>query len=374
MKIDKLIDFENLEYKWDEIEKIPEFKKLKKCEQSPKWHGEGNAWEHVKLVCKEAIRICTCQIWEDYFAKLFLTSALFHDIGKSVTTHQGKDGRWHSYGHEFEGEKITRRLLWDEDCDFREGVCALVKYHMMALQLFDSKDPLGKIAEISREVPSMYVLMLLKRCDILGSKPEDENGKNADLIKMTSLENIIDKMCCRYFPFYDYLHDYKNYLDYQNKKTITVYVMIGLPGSGKSTIAQQLINNNEADIIISRDTIREELGYCKKDEKTVLSKGKENEVTKVFEEKILQAAKQGKRIVIDNLNLKKEYRNSYKTLLSNYNVEWFYYYVEASCLLVNIERRKGQISENVFNEMIDKLEWPTLNEYCQSYRFRIIKT
>lgn len=374
MKINRLIDFQNFEYNWTEIEKIPEFKKLKNCEQNPKWHSEGNAWEHTKLVCKHAIEQCKMQVWDEYWGKLLLASALFHDIGKAVTTHQGKDGRWHAYGHEFEGEKITRRILWDEDCEFREGVCSLVKYHMLALTLFESKDPIGKIAEISREVPSMHVLALLKKCDVLGSIQEDEVSKGSDLTKMVSLIRIIDNMSCRYNPFPDYIHEYKNYIDKMTKKPITVYVMIGLPGSGKSTFAHKLVDDGYADVIVSRDTIREELGYCESGEKVVLSKGKENEVTKVFNETILDAAKNGKRIIIDNLNLKAEYRNGYKSLLSNYDVNWIYYYVEAENLSVNMARRKSQITENVFKEMINKLEWPTIDEYKDKDNFVIVRT
>ena len=269
---------------------------------------------------------------------------------------------------------MTRRILWDEDCMFIEGVCALVKYHMLVLQLFDSKDPLGKIAEISRQVPSMYLLMLLKKCDILGSIQEDEIGRGSDLTKMASLLRLIDQMSCRYIPFPDYVHEYKNYVDMKSKKQVTVYVMIGLPGSGKTTFANEIVRSGKADVIISRDSIREELGYCDKDEKAVLSKDKENEVTEVFNEKILKAAKEGKRIVIDNLNLKKEYRIGYKNLLSNYDVEWIYYYVEADNISTNMARRKSQISENVFIEMIGKLEWPTIDEYKEKENFIIVRT
>ena len=376
MKINKLINFKTFEYNWDEILKIPEFKKLKSCEQNPKWHGEGNAFIHTQLVCEAASNMCREREWENEpgYAGLLLTSALFHDIGKANTTHQGKDGRWHAYGHEFESEKITRRILWDEDCSFREGVCALVKYHMAALTIFNSKDKLGKIAELSREVPSMYILSLLKRCDILGSLQEDENSKQCDIIKMETLDMITDRMDCKYYPFKDYFLMPKKFMDGKEKKNITVYVMIGLPGSGKTTFANDLVKNGFADVIVSRDSIREELGYCEKDEKVVLSKEKEDEVTNAFNNKILKAAKEGKKIVIDNLNLKKEYRNGYKTLLSNYNVEWVYYYVEAENLSVNIARRKNQISESVFNEMIGKLEWPSLDEYELSSNFRIVHT
>ena len=105
-----------------------------------------------------------------------------------------------------------------------------------------------------------------------------------------------------------------------------------------------------------------------------MNKEKESKVTKVFNEMILDAASEGKRIIIDNLNLKFEYRNSYKSLLSNYYVEWKYIYVEAENLSVNMARRASQITENVFKEMINKLEWPTIDEYKEKENFIIVRT
>lgn len=381
MKIRELIDFKTFTYNWGKIESIPEFKKLKNCEQNPKWHGEGNTWNHVKLVCEAAANICREQHWENEegYSSLLLTSALFHDIGKIATTHKGKDGNWHAYGHEFDGEKITRRILWD--CEefggyvFREKICSLVKYHMIPLQIFESKAILEKIAEISKEVPSWFMLIQLKKCDVIGSLQENEISKKSDFIKLDSLESTAYEMDCLYKPFNFYLNNYKKFLSENQRPNATVAVMIGIPGSGKSTIAERIVNLEDSTfsggVIISRDNIRHELGYCEEGEKVVLNKHKENEVTEAFNEKVLETAKRGLPIVIDNMNTKRKYRDSYKSLLSNYNVTWHYFYVEAPTLGDNLERRIGQIDKGTFMQMINDIEMPTYDEYD---RISYIKT
>ena len=57
MNIYHLINVKTLTYNWNIISTIPEFAKLKECQQSTKWHSEGTAWDHTKLVCEEAIKL-----------------------------------------------------------------------------------------------------------------------------------------------------------------------------------------------------------------------------------------------------------------------------------------------------------------------------
>ena len=60
----------------------------------------------------------------------------------------------------------------------------------------------------------------------------------------------------------------------------TLYIMCGLSGSGKSTIATQIANENQNTIIVSSDAIREELtGYYEDQEHN-------EEVFKIFHNRI----------------------------------------------------------------------------------------
>lgn len=135
-------------------------------------------------------------------------------------------------------------------------------------------------------------------------------------------------------------------------------MLIGLPGAGKNTF----INKLESDFVsVSRDDIRYELGFCGKDEKVVLSSEKENEVTAEFDRRIVEALKAGKNVVINNINLKKQYREATKKLLAGYDVELLYTIVEAPTIEDNIKRRPT-FNPDVLRQMCETLDWPQSDE------------
>ena len=73
----------------------------------------------------------------------------------------------------------------------------------------------------------------------------------------------------------------------------------GVPGAGKSTWVKE---NYPDAVVISRDAIREELGFVKPGRKVVLSRQKEDKVSTVFNQRLTDAARDGtKTIVLDNL-------------------------------------------------------------------------
>ena len=369
MLIKDIINYRTFTYNWDEIEKIPEFAKLKECEQSPKWHKEGNAWVHTRKVCEAASDMCRELGWEyePYMAILLLASALFHDIGKGTTTKFIKGG-WHSYGHEMESERITRKMLWEEDIELRESICALVRRHMEPLDILKSKSPLDTIARLSGEVPSMDMLLCLKNCDIKGSIQEDEESRGKDLQTLSLIRTLASNMNCLDKQFFS-MKRIKKMVAGNSK--FNVYVMIGLPGSGKSTKANEIYRENIDNgpcIIVSRDSIRAELGFCKPGEKVVCTQEQERKVSDRFNDRILdfiQDNPEGGTIIIDNINLKSTYRKAYTGLFSpEKSADWTYVYVQASSLQENLRRRENEgFTMEMLEEMVMKFDWPNPSEY-----------
>ena len=368
MRIKDLVNVKTFKYNWEYIETIPEFAKLKECEQNPKWHGEGNAWIHTQKVCEEAVKICHEMEWyhEPTWATQLLVGALFHDIGKGVSTIFKKDA-WHAYGHEMTGEKITRRLLWDEGFEVREAICSLVKWHMEPLRMFEHKDYISRMIDMSKNIPSWHMLLLLKKCDILGSQPSDSNVTKVDLLKLEDINRIVSRLQCYYVESnIPYRHQLKHTTIGSGKKTITVHLLFGLPGAGKSTAVNEIVKTITGPYsIVSRDLARVELGFCKEGEKMLCTENQEKVVTEKCADMILTAAALGETIIIDNISLKKLHRESYHTLLKEYDVIWIYDYAEASSLEVNIKRREGQIRPEVFKDLVYSMEWPSADEYDQ---------
>lgn len=354
---------------WDFIWSIQQFGELKLTRQSPKWHSEGEfVSDHVVKVVENMVQYIESNVTAygkhiDFQVDLLLLSAIFHDIGKCRTTFfKESDQLWHHYGHEVDGEKITRRILWDLPIDLREGVCSLVRYHMEPMSIMKSNDCVQKIHELAAKVPSMNLLYILKRCDSKGSIAEDPTLTQNDDTVLANFMLIASDMNCfdkkpESFGVAKRVHHMMS-----RKPKINVDLYIGLPGAGKDTAIKNDPHASEK-VVISRDDIRADLGMCKQGEKKIGTDEEEKEVTRVFNERMLRAAKDGKYIVLNNMNNKRKYRDSYKAILSGYDVTWRYIICEARGLEKNIERRKGQIAEVVFPSLVESLDWPTPDEY-----------
>lgn len=387
--LDRLIPYDDkagvYRYDWDEILKVPEFAKLAECSQPKKWHSEGDVLEHTKAVCRvmaeDVIRndMFGCLSHYDiiymgktkgkrHYMRLLMTAALFHDIGKGVSTVY-KNGEWHAYGHEFEGEHITRLLLWDEGWEFREAVCALVRRHMDVLRIFDLKDPYFRALVLSKEV-SMNALLCLKYADCFGSTPEDLDLREIDRMKISELAHVCNALGCMWGPAnvvtngkykWRRLSNMKKLLKSKESPEVSLTVLIGIPGAGKDTFLKRMDIENA--VVLCRDDIRVELGYCRHGEKIIGTALQENEVSKVFNRRMLDAAEAGKHIIVNNMNTKAKYRKAYGDLLAGYDLTVNYIYIENCKLDEVITRRDGQIPAAQYKNIIMSFDWPAPDEY-----------
>ena len=119
-----------------------------------------------------------------------------------------------------------------------------------------------------------------------------------------------------------------------------VFVMCGLPGSGKSTWAKE----NHPDLtIVSRDLIRAKLGFTKDvDEKAVLTAGQEKQVTTEEYFQIAKLAKKKQSFIVDDTNSIPKYRKDLIKTLKDYGAKIIGVNIETP-IEICISRRRGQI-------------------------------
>lgn len=182
----------------DKLSSLSEFNKypfsmllrLKKAEQNPKHHPEGNVWNHTMMV----VDIAAKQKERSTDPQIFMWAMLLHDIGKPAATMIRK-GKLTAYDHDKIGEKLSRDFLSALGVSdvFLEQVTALVRYHMHPLFIVKNMPYVDLKGLLART--NIDDLALLSLCDRLGrtganSKNEKENTR-LFLSKVKNLQNAM---------------------------------------------------------------------------------------------------------------------------------------------------------------------------------------
>lgn len=152
---------------------FPEVAALQGVEQSPKWHPEGDVYEHTK----QTLDAAAAQTYDSEREKLILMyAALCHDVGKvSTTTHV--DGVIKSHGHDYAGKMLATQLLKriTRDKELIVAVAKLVANHMHPAQLVASKAKPSAYKRLALKLaPEVTLKMLAKlmTCDRQGRNPK----------------------------------------------------------------------------------------------------------------------------------------------------------------------------------------------------------
>jgi putative nucleotidyltransferase with HDIG domain len=152
--------------------------KLKDADQSPKYHPEGNVWNHTLLVVDEAAKVKA----KSKNPAVFMWAALLHDIGKPSTTRIKKD-KITSYDHDKVGAKLSEDFLskFNDDANFINKVSELIRYHMQILHVVNNL-PFADMKGMKKNT-DINEVALLGLCDRLGRTDADRE-KEEDNIKI----------------------------------------------------------------------------------------------------------------------------------------------------------------------------------------------
>ena len=149
---------------------FPEVEAMIGVVQNPRFHPEGDVFEHTMLTLDAA-----AGLRERAEEKLgFMLSALTHDLGKCVATQVREDGKIVAYGHEALGVELVERQLRRITNNERviRYVCNQSLLHMRPNMLCAANSKKKKTRQLFDESLNPNDLILLSRADASGKLDE----------------------------------------------------------------------------------------------------------------------------------------------------------------------------------------------------------
>ena len=368
-------DTQDLSAYWEQIEKgplQPWIQRMAKTPQESKWHGEGDVWTHTRMVCEELLKIPAYHVLPQNERDILFAAALLHDVAKPACT-MISEGEIITPRHTVIGERLVRTILWtdfdmcgtSEKQQFREAVCALVRYHSVPLHLVDQHDPilkLRKIASIGILVPHFTLLRLsfLVEADIRGriSRDKDAQLENLDFFRDSARE----LGCLNKAPAYaspNCRHAVLSGRNVQPEQELfddtwgSVIMLSGLPASGKDTYIQQHFSDLP---MISLDAIREQQG--------VLPTQQQGIIVAEAKERAKQYLRKHQPFVWNATCLTPAIRAKQVNLFRQYGASTRITYLETGWneLLRRNAARADNVPEIAIGHMLEKLTPPMVHE------------
>lgn len=368
---------------WKDLEKTtlsPLFSGMAKTNQHLEYHGEGDVLTHTKMVCEELIKDSEYWTLSERERQIVFLSALLHDIGKIRRT-KLIDGILASPRHAKTGAIMAREFLWKElnlcgtkeKQNFRESVCAFIKYHSYPPFAISNKNPNTKmlmVASVGKLCPDFSVrkLCLLERADINGriASSNSDHLERVELCKMLALElGCVDNP----YNFHDEYTErafYKGKTEYPDAQLYDdtwgeVIMLSGLPGTGKDTF----IKNNYKDYpVVSLDDIRVELKISPTDNQGL--------VVATANERAKELLRKKQPFIWNATNITLDIRQLLIPLFEDYGarVKIVFLETEWNEQLRRNSSRKAEVPKNAIEKMLSKLEIPESYE-TQSVEYHI---
>jgi predicted kinase len=274
-----------------------------------------------------------------------------------------EDGRITSRGHSRKGERMARQIMAlagvNRSFDFREQICGLIRYHSLPLWLLEKEDPLKAAAAASLKVNTEW-LALVAEADMRGRIGPDLEEK---LYQIDLFREFCREYGC-YGQAYPFPSDHSRFVYFRKEEAyptyeafddtrFEVYLMVGLPGSGKDT----WILDNVPDLpVVSLDAVREEMGIDPKD-----NQGPVLQRTKEYARELMRRQRS---FVWNATNVTRRTRDELIDLFTVYKGKVTLVYLDTPVQRVIAQNRDRirQVPENVIYRFLEKMEPPDPTE------------
>lgn len=149
--------------------------RLKATQQNPRYHAEGNVYNHTLLVLEQFEKFKYELDLSAEEQEVLYWAAILHDIGKPVVTQWVKN-RWSARGHEKAGVPIARNFLHQRpeiSASQRQRILDLVRWHNLPLWWLLDQQPESAFKRLATRV-DLKLLGYFSRFDMLGRICEDK--------------------------------------------------------------------------------------------------------------------------------------------------------------------------------------------------------
>lgn len=348
---------------------------MRQTPQSEQWHGEGDVMTHTRMVISSLDEIPEVATLSDDERMVLYAAAWLHDIGKIRQT-RDIGGRIESPSHSSVGSRMAREELWRRyglcgdkmSMQLREAIALLVRYHSVPPHAIDSDTAqltLHRIAVNSLLTPhfSIKLLCMLSRADMMGRICADRDAMLDQIALCAELAKEEDcHESCYPFPSPHIRRAYLDGRDVWKSQQLhddtwsTVYLMSGLPGTGKDT----WIRENLPDIrMVSLDDIRRERRISPIDNQGL--------VANLAKEQAKKYLRKHQPFVWNATNLTSTMRQQLISLFEGYKARVNIIYLETDwqTLLERNRSREDAVPQSAIESMLGKLTPPQAYEATQ---------
>jgi len=306
-----------------------------------KYHLEGDAWSHSMMVLSVAS--------ED-----FKSIALCHDLGKPLAK-TFVDGKIRYSGHEGLSTILASDYLTED-----ELYC--VNYHGILWQ--KSPKQIRQMYSTKQGQKVLEAVVKFSEFDKKGNVSFDETNSK----KTKSMEEVQEVLK-------EILE--AKYRDVEQTNRPTMYIMVGLPGSGKSTYIE---NNLKGIKVVSRDNALMEYGKSVGKTGTYsevwasLTDADQKEVDKKLQKDLSDAKRGSDDFIVDMTNLSWKSRKKQMNGLKNHRVEMIVFTTSLDTVVLRNAQRVGKtIPTKVLTDMAKRFEMPLYGENENIENIKVVK-